>query len=67
MPKRSLPDGPEPLGSPNGRRLGCPKAEIGDAAVSSAVRTLLTCAGFKPHKELKFLRIARLQALRDHF
>jgi hypothetical protein len=41
--------------------------EIGDAAVSSAVRTLLTCTGFKPHKELKFLLIARLQALRDHF
>ena len=67
MPKRSLPDGPEPLGSPNGCRFGCPKAEIGDAAVSSAVRTLLTCTGFMPHKQLKFLQIARLQALRDHF
>jgi len=67
MPERSLPDGPEPLGSLNGCRFGCPKAEIGDAAVSSAVCTLLTCTGFKPHKELQVLQIARLQALRAHF
>jgi hypothetical protein len=67
MSKRSLPNGPEPLGLPNGCRFGCPNAEIGDAAVSSAVRTLLTCSGFKPHKEFEFLQIARLQALRDHF